>query len=124
MTATMPLIFSEENKEIYELVKDKRKYFEEFSRITIDAKRLTDKTTLDEYKTLLLDDILRYKKDDFLIVMNTIRTSIEIYSFIKEELKDEAEIYYLSTNIIPKERLDRIKKIKESKNRKIIVSTR
>jgi len=84
---------------------------------------LTDKTTLDEYKTLLLDDILRYKKDDFLIVMNTIRTSIEIYSFIKEELKDEAEIYYLSTNIIPKERLDRIKKIKESKNRKIIVST-
>lgn len=123
MTATMPLIFSEENKEIYELVKDKRKYFEEFSRITIDAKRLTDKTTLDEYKTLLLDDILRYKKDDFLIVMNTIRTSIEIYSFIKEELKDEAEIYYLSTNIIPKERLDRIKKIKESKNRKIIVST-
>jgi len=65
MTATMPLIFSEENKEIYELVKDKRKYFEEFSRITIDAKRLTDKTTLDEYKTLLLDDILRYKKDDF-----------------------------------------------------------
>jgi len=49
----------------FELVKDKRKYFEEFSRITIDAKRLTDKTTLDEYKTLLLDDILRYKKDDF-----------------------------------------------------------
>jgi len=97
------------------LVKDKRKYFEEFSRITIDAKRLTDKTTLDEYKTLLLDDILRYKKDDFLIVMNTIRTSIEIYSFIKEELKDEAEIYYLSTNIIPKERLDRIKKIRKAR---------
>ncbi|HOM03576.1 MAG TPA: CRISPR-associated helicase Cas3' [Acetivibrio sp.] len=123
MTATMPLIFSEENKEIYELAKDKRKYFEEFSRITIDAKRLSKKMTIDEYKALLLDDISRYEEDDFLIVMNTIRTSIDIYSFIKEELEDRAEIYYLSTNIIPKERLERIKKIKESKNRKIIVST-
>ena len=55
--------------------------------------------------------------------MNTIRTSIEIYSFIKDEFEDEAEIYYLSTNIIPKERLRRIKNIKKSKNRKIIIST-
>jgi len=123
MTATMPLIFSEENKEIYELAKDKRKYFEEFSRITIDAGRLAEKMTIDEYKALLLDDIYRYEEDDFLIVMNTIRTSVEIYSFIKEEFGDRVEIYYLSTNIIPKERLERIKKIKMSKNRKIIVST-
>lgn len=123
MTATMPLIFSEENNEIFELAKNKRKYFEEFNRITIDAGRLSEKMTLDQYKEMLLEDIYRYEEDDFLIVMNTIRTSIEIYSFIKAEFQGEAEIYYLSTNIIPKERLERIKKIKESKNRKIIVST-
>ncbi|NLP15262.1 MAG: CRISPR-associated helicase Cas3' [Clostridium sp.] len=123
MTATMPLIFSEENKEIYELARDKRKYFEEFNRITIDAGRLLEKMTIDEYKKMLLDDIYSYEEDDFLIVMNTIRTSIEIYKFIKKEFEDHAEIYYLSTNIIPKERLERIEKIKESKNRKIIVST-
>ncbi|WP_243467754.1 helicase-related protein [Acetivibrio straminisolvens] len=123
MTATMPLIFSEESKEIYELAKNKRKYFEEFSRITINAKRVSEKLTIDEYKALLSDDIYRFEEDDFLIVMNTIRTSIDVYSFIKEEFGDSAEIYYLSTNIIPKERLERIKKIKKSKNRKIIVST-
>lgn len=129
MTATMPLIFSEENKEIYELAKDKRKYFEEFNRIAIDARRLSEKMTIDQYKALLLEDICRYEEDDFLIVMNTIRTSIEIYSFIKGEFEDRAEIYYLSTNIIPKERLARIKNIKnikglkDEKKRKIIVST-
>ncbi|WP_265447018.1 CRISPR-associated helicase Cas3' [Acetivibrio straminisolvens] len=123
MTATMSLIFSEESKEIYELAKNKRKYFEEFSRITINAKRVSEKLTIDEYKALLSDDIYRFEEDDFLIVMNTIWTSIDVYSFIKEEFGDSAEIYYLSTNIIPKERLERIKKIKKSKNRKIIVST-
>lgn len=123
MTATMPLIFSEENNEIYELAKDKRLYFEEFNRITIDAGRLSEKMTIDEYKSMLLDDIYRYEEDDFLIVMNTIRTSIEIYSFIKDGFEGKSEIYYLSTNIIPKERLERIEKIKKSKNRKIIVST-
>lgn len=123
MTATMPLIFSEEKKEIYELAKDKRKYFNEFNRISIDARRLADKMTIEEFKGLLLDEIYEYEEDDFLIVMNTIKTSIEIYSFIKKEFEEQAEIYYLSTNIIPKERLDRIKDIKESKKRKIIVST-
>lgn len=123
MTATMPLIFSEEENEIYELAKGKRRYFEEFNRINIDASRLDQKMTIEEYKRLLLDDIYRYEEDDFLIVMNTINTSIDIYTFIKEELEGQAEIYYLSTNIIPKERLARIKRIKQSSKRKIIVST-
>ena len=123
MTATMPLIFSEEDGEIYELAKGKRKYFEEFDRIRIDASRLDQKMTLEEFKAFLLDEIYEYEKDDFLIVLNTIKTSIEVFSFLKKEFEGEAEIYYLSTNIIPKERLDRIKKIKQSKNRKIIAST-
>ncbi len=123
MTATMPLIFSEEEGEIYELAKGKRKYFEEFDRIRIDASRLEHKMTLDEFKAFLLDEIYEYEEDDFLIVLNTIKTSIEIFSFLQKEFEGDAEIYYLSTNIIPKERLDRIKGIKESKNRRIIVST-
>jgi len=123
MTATMPLIFSEEDSEIYELAKAKRKYFEEFNRISIDAERLHSKMTIEDFKVFLADEIYRYEEDDFLIVLNTIKTSIDVFSFIKEEFEEEAEIYYLSTNIIPKERLDRIKNIKLSKNRKIIVST-
>ncbi|CAB3287350.1 CRISPR-associated helicase Cas3 [Methanocaldococcus lauensis] len=35
----------------------------------------------------------------------------------------EGDFYYLSTNIYPKERLNRIKEINRNKNRKIIVST-
>ena len=64
--------------------RDKRKYFAEFDRITIDAGKVSEKMTMDQYKEMLLEDIYQYEKNDFLIVMNTIRTSIEIYSFIKD----------------------------------------
>lgn len=123
MTATMPLIFSEEDREIYELAKAKRRYFEEFNRISIDAGRLDGKMTIEDFKTFLADEICRYEDDDFLIVLNTIKTSIDVFTFIKREFEGAAEIYYLSTNIIPRDRLERIKRIKNSKNRKIIVST-
>jgi len=123
MTATMPLIFSESDGEIYELATCKKRYFSEFNRINIDASRLENGMTLEEFKAFIYDEINRYEEDDFLIVLNTIMTSIDVFSYIKDEFEDIAEVYYLSTNIIPKERLGRIEKIKDSKNRKIIVST-
>lgn len=123
MTATMPLIFSEENNEIFELAGNKKKYFQEFNRISIDAGGLAGEMTIDEFRELLLRDIYDHEAEDFLIVLNTIKTSIEVYTFLKAEFEDEAEIYYLSTNIIPKVRLERIESIKKSCKRKIIVST-
>jgi CRISPR-associated endonuclease/helicase Cas3 len=59
--------------------------------------------------------------------LNTIKTSIDIYQYI-ESLIEKDIIFgnpmYLSSNIIPKERKDRIKNIKtKGEKRKIIVST-
>jgi len=45
--------------------------------------------------------------------LNTINSSLEIYNFICHLELENTEIYYLSTNIIPKERLKRIKKSRE-----------
>jgi CRISPR-associated endonuclease/helicase Cas3 len=63
---------------------------------------------------------------DFLIVLNTIGSSINVFKFINNLNLENTQLYYLSTNIIPKERLSRIKEIKNNKNdklRKVIVST-
>ena len=71
-------------------------------------------------------DILQNLDKNFLIVANTISSSKNIYNYIKSELMDitNSRFYYLSTNIIPKERLKRIKEIKKNKeDREIIVST-
>lgn len=123
MTATMPLIFSENKNEIRELANNKEKYFEAFDRIEIDASRIKRQMSLDEFKTLLSMDIEEHKDDSFLIVLNTIKSSVDVYGFIKKTYGEKADVYYLSANIIPRDRTDRINKIKTKPGRKIIVST-
>mgnify|MGYP003601584245 FL=1 len=121
VTATMPLIFNEEKKEIVELASKKDKYFEFFNRIDMDISMLKEKLDIEKISQIIYEDIMSNQNDSFLFVLNTIKSSLEIYYFIKEKFP-EREIIYLSTNIIPKERLEKIKMIKENKNC-IVVST-
>jgi len=124
VTATQPLIFNEKENEITPLIRNKDDYFEIFDRVDLIPK--LEPMNIEAFKGELKEDILQNPNKDFLIVMNTIKSSKEIYNFIKEEVRDngDSKIYYLSTNIIPKKRLKRIKGIKEkTKERKIIVST-
>ncbi len=126
MTATQPLIFNK--NEVIELVshKNKEKYIKQLNRITF-INRSDEKLTLDEFKLILREDIAKHSSDDFLIVLNTINCSIEIFKDLKTYMNEQGltgvELYYLSTNIIPKHRLQRIECIKKSVNRKIVVST-
>lgn len=126
VTATQPLIFDNAEKE--ELVQNKEDYLDDFDRIQFVNE--TDKIlTIDEFKEILSKDISRYPDDSLLIVLNTIDASIKIYKFLTElreenENLSDANLFYLSTNIIPKHRLERIDYIRKIKNnRKIIVST-
>ena len=126
MTATQPLIF--EKNEITELVcpEDKTRYFEFLNRITF-VNQSHNILTLKEFINHLTEDIKKYSDDSFLIVLNTINSSVEVFNELKKYADEQdikrIEFYYLSTNIIPKHRIERIEQIKKSKNRKIVVST-
>ncbi len=120
VTATQPLIFEPET-EITELVKDKAKYFNEFDRIELIP--VLGITPFDEFKEIVRKETEKNKEKDFLIVLNTINSSKELYEHLKSFEIEKTSYYYLSTNIIPKERLSRIGNIKTNKGRKIIVST-
>ena len=120
VTATQPLIFEPET-EITELVKDKTKYFNEFDRIELIP--VLEITPFDEFKEIVRKETEKNKGKDFLIVLNTINSSKELYEHLKSFETEKTSYYYLSTNIIPKERLSRIGNIKTNKGRKIIVST-
>jgi CRISPR-associated endonuclease/helicase Cas3 len=126
MTATQPLIF--QGNEITDLVSPKTKAacLDALDRITF-INRSRETLCLDEFKAILHKDIAAYPQDSFLIVMNTINCSLEVIKDICQYVRDQdladAELYYLSTNIIPKHRLKRIRAIKKSSKRKLIVST-
>jgi len=111
MTATKPYIF----KDSLELLDNNEKYFS----------ILIEQLFLPNLSSRKLEDFIKELKENlqdksYLIVCNTINSSLEVY----ENLKGiNRPVFYLSTNLLPIHRLEKIKKIKEllSKGEKIIL---
>lgn len=121
VTATMPLIFKEKYGEIVELAKNKEEYFKFFNRIELDISNLSEYMTLEEFQEFSANEVENNIDDSFLFVLNTVKSSLKTYENLKNEFPEKT-IIYLSTNIIPKERLERIQKIKETQG-VIVVAT-
>lgn len=125
VTATQPLIFNEEDGEIREVVSDKERYFKALDRVEIHP-MIDAPMSLDEFGELLERELRSNPDRDFLIVLNTIRSAREVYSTIKALDLDETELFYLSTHVVPRDRMDRIRRIRERRGngcRKVTVST-
>ena len=120
VTATMPMIFSEEKEEIKELAVSKQTYFSALNRIALNVSVLINKTSIDDFCKIAIDEIKTNSKKSFLIILNTINSSLEVYKALKAV---GLEPIYLSSNVIPKHRLDRIAEIKKAVKRQVVVST-
>lgn len=110
-TATESSIFEE--NQIFRLC-DSTKYFNNLNRqkyiIELEAKTILE-----------FSESLEFQEDKtYLFIMNTISAAKDLYKLLKEKFK--FEIGFLSTHIIPKQRLERIKDIKDKKY-KVVVST-
>ncbi len=113
VTATEPLIF--ERKELVRLVESK-KYFKKMNRVIIKPLIDEDMTLIELYELFNMND----KRDKrYLFIFNTISSAKKFYEMIHSEHED---ISFLSTHIVPKERLLRIEDIKRGKYR-IVVTT-
>jgi len=119
MTATQPLIF-QPGTEIKELCANNDQYFRQFDRL--DLIPCLEPVTLDVFMEQVSSDIKSNPEKSFLIIMNTIRSSQQLYQHLKKSVC-EKELVYLSTMVFPKERLVRITQICKGRERKIIVST-
>lgn len=111
VTATEPLIFKKE--EVDQLV-EKNFYFKSLDRIKMISLLERDMTIQELYEQFNLKE-----NKSYLFIFNTISAAYDFYSMIKNL---GLPITYLSTHVIPKERLKRIKEIREGKY-KIVVST-
>jgi len=123
VTATLPLIYDPNRDPILELANNKKIWFKLLNRFTIDKSMLSTTISLKDLSIIIIKD---YSSDNIsrrLVILNTIESSIELYNILKNELP-QALIIYLSSNVIPKHRLERIERIKNKKeNGLIIIST-
>lgn len=137
MTATQPYIFKE--NEIKSLVDNVDYYFNKFDRVNYNFN--LDSQNFEDFKKEFVDKISNDSKNDYLVVLNTINSSKELYEFIKDYysvmdydiylddcngicyIGDDIQLIYLSNNIIPKHRLEKINAIKESNRQSILIST-
>ena len=111
VTATEPLIF--EREEIIGLV-NRDSYFTSLNRVSLKP-LLNQPMTIDSLSKHF--DLNNGKS--YLFILNTITSARKFYNLIRYKC---IPVTYLSTHVIPKERLNRIREIKEKKYR-IVVST-
>ncbi|MDI3312274.1 MAG: CRISPR-associated helicase Cas3', partial [Thermoanaerobacterium sp.] len=113
VTATQPMIF--DDNEVKQLT-DKRNYFNQMDRVVI--KPVLQK---DIHLDVLIDMFDLKDGRSYLFILNTISSARQFYQLLKEKLSDE-EIIYMSTHVIPYERLERINLLK-TKSIKYAVTT-
>lgn len=119
ITATQPLIFDKD--EIEPLIKNEAEYFKVFRRTKLHINH--QKIKFSDFLLEMQEMIFENDSKDILIILNTVKAAQEAYNHICGLKLENANVYFLSTGIIPKERRIRIKEIKESGERKIVVST-
>lgn len=117
VTATEPLIFRRE--EVKSLV-NRDKYFRKLNRVKLKPS-IEDAKTIEEFADLTIPEISESDKR-VLFIFNTIGSAKEFYNLLKDSGIEQEEITFLSTHVIPKERLSRIKEIRAGK-RRIAVTT-
>ncbi|MCQ8903781.1 MAG: CRISPR-associated helicase Cas3' [Methanothrix sp.] len=125
VTATQPLIFNEEDGEIREAVSDKERYFRALNRVELHP-MIDAPMSLEDFVGLLARELHDSPEKDLLVVLNTIRSARNVYRAIKSLDLEETELFYLSTHVVPRDRMDRIRRIRERRDggcRKVIVST-
>lgn len=139
MTATQPLIFNENKHEIIPLIENKMKYYGSFDRV--DYNFNVENINFQDFESQIISEIVKNDSKDMMFVLNTIDSSKNLYHSIRSYfdenyvdiyvdknngicyIGDKIQLIYLSTNIIPKHRLERISEINKPNKRTIVVST-
>lgn len=124
LTATRPLIF--QDGDAVELLKEKKKYFSNLSRIRLHNHARTP-TEFNDFCIEIARCSMENPLKDILVIVNTVKCSIDLYNYLNKNDKYHIghKLYYLSTNITPRERRKRIKEIRDDRDKhpKLVIST-
>jgi CRISPR-associated endonuclease/helicase Cas3 len=111
MTATQPLIFRQEDG-VVERISNPSSYFSAFQRVKLLPK-LNKQYTVDEFSNEIIQRLGDQPNKSMMVVLNTIRISLTVFEAVRKAYPTR-KIFYLSSNIIPRDRLKCIEEIRLS----------
>lgn len=120
VTATLPMIFEANDPELLELAQKKQVWFTTLNRIELFHTKLDHCISLQDLVDLITNDHEQDPKQKRLIILNTVQSSLDLYEYLGRAIPD-AELIYLSSNVVPKHRLDRINRIKTHSGKALII---
>lgn len=125
MSATMPHIIDNAvelipKKKENEVEKGPERYFEKLSRykLILEHRNLQD---INEFIEDLKSSLKKVNENKIMIVLNTRDSAKKVYEELKK-CSDGRDLYFLSSYVIPKKRLERINQINESKNALVVTT--
>ncbi|WP_171816293.1 CRISPR-associated helicase Cas3' [Thermotoga profunda] len=111
-TATQPMILNNTENIV------KRNYSEKINRTKVYFHGEVEYAEFLNVVEQIAKETLMHKKT-LLVVLNTIRESKELFKYLYEKIPDD-NLFYLSSNVIPKQRMERIRKLKQIKGQPVI----
>ncbi|MBN2434544.1 MAG: CRISPR-associated helicase Cas3' [Spirochaetes bacterium] len=118
MTATQPGIFLD--LESLELLPESHSYFQRLSRTALEVD-ISHEITIENLAEKISLNFRDNPHQSIIAIVNTVNDSVNLYKKIRHQLPD-APINYLSSNIIPIERRERLQCLKKSESW-ILIST-
>jgi len=123
VTATLPMIFDPSKRRAIELASRKDEWFAGLNRTALNCVSSAKDIDILELTGIIVADAQTHPKNNILVILNTIQSSIDLFNNLKDLVPTE-NLVYLSSNVIPKHRLERIQTIKQNPNcGLVIVST-
>lgn len=125
VTATLPMILDASDG-MKELATRKDEWFGALNRISLDTSNfghgLKNTIELEDLSKAILTDIEENDKLNRLIILNTIQSSLDLYELLKDSGEvPESKLLYISSNVIPLQRLQMIRQIKENPGQGLII---
>ncbi len=126
VTATQPFLFKDKSS-VLELTAGKTEtYFRQLDRIKLDQSLLQSNDykpmEVEDFWEILLADLCDNPEKSFLIICNTVAQSRWFFKSLEQAVPEDTLIY-LSSSLLPPVRRWKIRQIKKSAGRKIVVST-
>jgi len=103
------IIYGGSNNEDYNLIQLDDRQKQIFNRVDVNLVNNGKESKLADIYNYVLND----KQKSTLIILNTKKSVMSLYEMFEDSMDDTSNLYYLTTNMCPKHRLDIINEIKD-----------